>query len=218
METNSIEQIRADFERQAHGGYVSNGLGATDGYYAPEPLSVTRRQLRQAVPVTAAFFRYGNDWQPSQTELDRYNATFEVGASWRPDHLDVAVGWQTKDGLKWRTYVVTGTRHAYYLIRKLAGRTGFVQARLQDWLVGTDGYLRENVISIRRDDVTNDRAGKFGALLDRNNSHYDLERDDRERAASARRQEATLRREEEQRILDDRETQSDRDAWYDMDH
>jgi hypothetical protein len=197
----TVQDIRNTFETAAHSGYVGYGLSMTDGYYAPEPVSVTRSQLRRAVPLTADYFRYQTDFHPTDEQIAEYNATFEVGASWKPDHLDLAVAWQTTNGLKWRTYEVTGTRHAYYLIRKLAGRKGFRRARLQEWLVGANGYATENIIGIAPDDVTSDRHGVYRALLNKSNSHYDLQRDDRE----------------EQRVLNDQETQSDRDAWYDMD-
>lgn len=116
---------------------------------------------------------------------------------WKPEHLDLAVRWDKG----WRLYEVTGTRHAYYLLRKLAQRPGFQGARLNDILVRSDGWILDNIISLDVDDVTgSDRHGKYRALLDRRNSHYDLERDLRERLE-----------------LDRQETQSDRDAWYGQD-
>jgi hypothetical protein len=201
----TVQDIRNAFETAAHSGYVGYGLSMTDGYYAPEPLSSTRSQLHRAVPLTADYFRYQTDFHPTDEQIAEYNATFEVGASWKPDHLDLAVAWQTKDGLKWRTYEVTGTRHAYYLLRKLVQRRGFRSGRLQEWLVDGNGYAHENVISLDADDITgSDRHGKGRSLLDRNNSHYDLERDLKEHRA-------------QQDELDRQETQSDRDAWYDQD-
>ena len=180
MTTN---EIRDAFETAAHQGYVSYGCSMTDGYYAPEPKSSTVAELHRMVPVKPTDFRYNTEFRPTAEQCDEYNATFEVGASWKPDHLDLAVFWQGKG---WQTLRVTGTRHAYFLLRKLAGRSGFRSARLLDLLVGTDGYVRDNVISFSRDEITgSDRHGKYAALLDRNNSHYDLERDDKERAASA---------------------------------
>lgn len=93
----------------------------------------------------------------------------------KPEHLDLAVRW---NGRGWKLYEVTGTRHAYYLIRKLAQRDGFEAARLNDLLIRSDGYVEDNVIHLSVDDVTgSDSAGKYRALLDRNNAHYDLQRD-----------------------------------------
>lgn len=93
----------------------------------------------------------------------------------KPDHLDLAVRWDRG----WKTYEVTGTWHAYYLLRKLAGRDGFQGARLNDVLVLPDGTRKDNVIALGPDDITGpDRFGKYQALLDRNNSSYDLEKDE----------------------------------------
>lgn len=189
---STVQEIRTAFESAAHGGYVGYGLSMTDGYYAPEPQSVTTRELHKAVPLSPEYFRYGSDFRPTQEQCDEYNATFEVGAGWKPDHLDMAVFFQ---GRGWQTFEVTGTRHAYYLLRKLVRRNGFKSARLQEWLVGTDGYAHENVISLSLDDVTGgDSAGKYRALLDRSNSHYDLERDLRDQTAPARQPEASAER------------------------
>lgn len=206
MTTN---EIRNAFETAAHTGYVSYGCSMTDGYYAPNPISVTRRELRRAVPLTQENFVYNTDFRPTDAEIAEYNATFEVGASWKPDHLDLAVCFE---GRGWQTFEVTGTRHAYYLLRKLARRSTFQSARLQDWMVGRNGYAIENVITLGTDDVTgSDRHGKYRALLNRSNSHYDLERDLREATTRSRAQQA------EADELARQETQSDRDAWYDMD-
>lgn len=170
----TTEDIRSLFEIKAHNGYVSYGLSMTDGYYAPEPFASTRDQLRRSVPLTADYFRYNTDFHPTEEELAEYNATFEVGLGWRPDHLDLVVRWEKG----WRTYTVTGTRHAYYLLRKLSQRWGFQGARLRDMTVDHNGYLTYNVIALSVDDVTgSDRHGKYRALLDRNNAHYDLVRD-----------------------------------------
>lgn len=93
----------------------------------------------------------------------------------KPEQLDLAVRWS---GRGWKLYIVTGTRHAYYLLRKLAQREGFEAARLNDVIVRSDGYVLDNVIHLSVDDVTgSDSAGKYRALLDRNNAHYDLARD-----------------------------------------
>lgn len=105
---------------------------------------------------------------------DLYVAPAPTG---EPDHLDLAVRWERG----WKIYEVTGTRHAYYLLRKLAGRDGFEGARLNDILVAPNGERTDNVIALSVDDITgSDSSGTYRALLDRNNSHYDLERDDRQ--------------------------------------
>jgi hypothetical protein len=94
-----------------------------------------------------------------------------------PTMLDLAVRWEQG----WKTYEVTGTRHAYYLLRKLAQKDGFQGARLNDVLLDDEGWQMDNVIALDLDDITgSDRFGKYRALLDRTNAHYDLERDDRD--------------------------------------
>lgn len=94
--------------------------------------------------------------------------------NWRPEELDLAVRWDRG----WKVYTVTGTRHAYYLLRKLAVRQGFQGARLNDVIVREDGWVLDNVIHLDADDILgSDRHGKGRALLDRRNSHYDLARD-----------------------------------------
>lgn len=189
--------FQEDFEQRAHRGYISYGQSMTDGFYAPEPLSATRRGMRKSVPLTPEYFRWNTDFRPSQDETDRYNACFHVGQFWRPEELEVAVAWQLRgeDGLRWKTYAVTGTRHAHFLIRKLAARNGFVSARLCDWLLTPEGYRIENVLSFTETDVAR-MSDRFRALLDRANTNYDLERDNRERQEAAR-----------------RETAADRAAW-----
>lgn len=93
---------------------------------------------------------------------------------WKPDHLDLAVRWDRG----WKVYEVTGTRHAYYLLLKLALRDGFQGARLNTPVARPDGWIVDQVMSLSDDDVTgSDTHGKFRSLLDRNNSHYDLTRD-----------------------------------------
>lgn len=194
----TANEIRKAFEDKAYSGYVSHGVSMTDGHYAPESRTAFVRQMRNCVPLAASFFRYDTEFRPTDEELAAYNATFEVGASWRPTHLDLAVNWEGKG---WKSYEVTGTRHAFYLLRKLATRRGFRSALLNDMVVDFNGYLRENVISLDADDITgSDRHGKGRALLNRTNSNYDLQRD-------------LLEAEERQRVLDREETESDRAAW-----
>jgi hypothetical protein len=167
----TVEQIREAFEQAAHDGYVNYGISMTDGYYAPEPKSATVASLRRGVPLDASWFRYNTDFKPTDEEITRYNETFYVGADWKPETLTMAVQWARG----WKTYQVTGTRHAYYLLRKLAGYEGFRQARLNSPVVGRDGYVHDNVLTIWADDVDrNDRAGIYSSLMDRSNSHYDL--------------------------------------------
>lgn len=173
-ETHSVEtinDIRDAFEQAAHDGYVNYGLSMTDGYYAPEPKSATVASLRRGVPIDASWFRYGTDFKPTDEEITRYNETFYVGPDYRPDHLDLAVQWRKG----WKTYRVTGTRHAANLLRKLAGYHGFQGARLNDVIVDVLGYARDNVLFFDRDEITgSDRFGKFASLFDRDNSNYDL--------------------------------------------
>lgn len=173
MTNTDSTSIRDDFEAKAYSGYVGYGISMTDGYYAPEARSAFTAHLRRTVPVDPKHFRFNTEFQPTAEECDAYNATFRLGADWKPDHLEVAVRWNQG----WKTYRVTGTRHAYYFIRKLAGREGFQAARVQDWLVDPQGYVKANVISLSLSDITGrDVHGKYRALLDRNNCHYDLAR------------------------------------------
>lgn len=173
-DTRTVKMIRDEFETLAHSGYVSAGIADTDGYYAPVAKSATVAELHRSVPLSAADFHYGTFFRPTQEMLDAYNATFHVGADYRADHLDLAVRWSSKG---WKTYRVTGTRHAGYLLRKLAQSDGFETARLNAPLLRDDGYLVPNVISFDRDDVLgSDRFGKTRNLFDRNNAQYDLTR------------------------------------------
>lgn len=83
--------------------------------------------------------------------------------------LQLTVRWVHKDE---QVLEVTGTRHAYYLLRKLAARWGFHSASLD-----VSVPLMRNVIRLDQDDITgSDRLGKFRHLLDRDNLHYDLAR------------------------------------------
>lgn len=164
----NTDAVRDAFETNAHTGYIGYGLSMTDGYYAPEPKSATVRTLRQNVPITPEFFRYNTDFRPDAARCDEYNATFYVGTDYRPDHLDVAVQWEAG----WKTYEVTGTRHAYYMIRKMAQKDGFHSARVNVPMITDTGYLRPNVIDLDSDDIDeNDHHG----LLDRGNAYYDLD-------------------------------------------
>lgn len=172
--TQTPQEIRETFESRAHQGYVGYGLSMTDGHYAPEPRRVTVDGLHRSIPVTSDSFRYNTDFRPTPEECEAYNETFRVPEDWRPQYLELAVRWDRG----WKTYEVTGTRHAYYLLRKLAPRDGFTGARLRSWLKRSDGYVIPNVISLNDSDILgSDPHGKYRALLDRNNSHYDLERD-----------------------------------------
>lgn len=176
-------ETQKTFETNAYDGYVSAGIADTDGYYAPEGKQTFVRQMRRSVPLTPDYFRYNSFFRPSAEDVDAYNATFKVNQGWKPDHLDLAVRWDKG----WKTYSVTGTRHAYYLLRKLARRDDFEHAMLNDFMVTPQGYRLDNIISLNINDITGrDQHGKYRALLNRNNSHYDLERDDRNLPTGAR--------------------------------
>lgn len=132
----------------------------------PSTESQTRRALRKTVMDE---FKVNAD-----TAALILAAVRRVRTDWKPEQLNLAVRWEQG----WKLYEVTGTRHAYYLLRKLADREGFQGARLNDPLLRTDGYIVDNVITLSLDDITgSDVHGKYQALLDRNNAHYDLERD-----------------------------------------
>jgi len=88
----------------------------------------------------------------------------------RPTCLELAVNWERG----WKVYEVTGTRHAHFLLKKLAARDGFLGARLRDLLYESDGTVTNNVLMFSSQDILYG-SEKFGALLDRGNSNYDLE-------------------------------------------
>lgn len=132
--------------------------------------AMTRRDLRLAIEDAFVV-------SPDTARMILAAVKIAPVADWRPDELDLAVRWDRG----WKLYHVTGTRHAYYLLRKLAGREGFQGARLNDPLLRSDGVIVDNVIHLSVSDITGpDTAGKYRALLDRSNRHYDLARDDRE--------------------------------------
>jgi hypothetical protein len=83
-------------------------------------------------------------------------------------------------GIKWgnnnsqvKIYEVTGTKHAYYLLRKMSNYDRFVSAYVTEPMSdgGTNTITYWSVSDIR-----NDLHGKFSCLLDRNNSNYDNSR------------------------------------------
>jgi hypothetical protein len=85
----------------------------------------------------------------------------------RPKFLPLAVKFE---GRGWKSFQPTGTRHAYYLLRKLAADPRFAGARLDLSVPGMT-----NIITLTPDDVTgSDSHGKYRMLLDRSNTHYDL--------------------------------------------
>ena len=86
----------------------------------------------------------------------------------RPKSLPLAVHF---DGRGWKTYNVTGTRHAYYTLRKIARSESFTGARLQEPM----GEGKFNVLALTPQDILTNSA-KYACLLDRSNTHYDLER------------------------------------------
>lgn len=132
-----------------------------------ETLQVGPRTASEILRATATVKLYANQANTAARRAARNN---------RPEHLELAVSWERG----WKVYTVSGTRHAYYLLRKLADRRGFQGARLNDVLVHRDGSHSPNVIHLSVDDITgSDSAGKYRALLDRSNAHYDLARDDR---------------------------------------
>jgi len=136
-----------------------------------ETLRDLRRELAGRIGVPEALIR-------TALAAVKTDDLYVVEFKGEPDHLDLAVQWERG----WKVYEVTGTRHAYYLLRKLVEREGFQGARLNDVLLDDKGWQVDNVISLSVDDITgSDRFGKYRALLDRSNAHYDLERDDKAR-------------------------------------
>ena len=156
---------REEFENAAYGGFVDHMRGD------PVGRSEFLRTLRRSVPVMPDSLRQHNsDFRPTARECGVYNATFY--ATEPLEFLELAVKWERG----WKTYEVTGTRHAYYLLLKLADRDGFQGARLNTPVTTDAGYRLDDVMSLSEDDILgSDRHGKFACLLDRNNTHYDLE-------------------------------------------
>lgn len=107
------------------------------------------------------------------TVLHEWTSEVPVSRPERPESLPLAVYFE---GRGWKTFDVTGTRHAYYLIRKLAADPKFGQARLKEPLHDTDGtFVIDNVLVFTGQDVSG-LSAKYTGLLDRSNTHYDLKR------------------------------------------
>lgn len=71
------------------------------------------------------------------------------------------------------SYDINGTRHAYYLLRKLAQKDWYELATIITFISDADGDRVEKMC-ITREDVASD-SDKFRSLLDRNNIAYEIQ-------------------------------------------
>lgn len=124
---------RNDFESKAYSGYVSRGIGDTDGWYHPIDKNAFVDAMRLRVPVAPEdFSRYNNtEFRPTEQECREYNASFTS----KPKSLRLAV--RTDQG--WKTVQVSGTKEAHEVLGRLAATIGFHEARLEDYAM-LDGY------------------------------------------------------------------------------
>lgn len=133
---------RNEFEAKAYRGYVSRGIGDTDGWYMPESKDAFVDSLRLQVPVSPASFGNNTEFHPNQTECDEYNASFLV----RPTALRIAIrtdkGWKTIDDLK-------GTKDAHEMLAWVATEFGFLEARLETYRVTDDGHWVPRIVKIQ---------------------------------------------------------------------
>ncbi|AVP41366.1 hypothetical protein SEA_YARA_32 [Streptomyces phage Yara] len=140
-EDEEAKEVRAEFEQAAYSGYVSRGIGDTDGWYHPIDKTAFTNAMRLRVPLNPEDFTRYNDteFRPTEEMCRRYNATF-IG---KPEQLRLAV--QTEKG--WKTVEVDGTIHAHEVLKGIALGLGFIQARLEDYAL-LDGYWVPQVVEI----------------------------------------------------------------------
>ena len=135
---------RNDFEAQAYQGYVSRGIGDTDGWYHPESKESFVDSLRLQVPVSPESFARHNDteFRPTQQQCDEYNASFLA----RPTALRIAIrtdkGWKTIEGIK-------GTKDAHGLLAWVATEFGFEEARLENYRQLESGHWVPQIVKIQ---------------------------------------------------------------------
>lgn len=147
----SKEQIRKDFEDAAYSGYVSRGVGDTDGWFRPIDRTSFEDAMRLRVPVNPQDFTRYNDteFRPTEEQCAAYNATFLE----RPKELRLAVRYAKG----WKTTKVTGTEAAHELLSSLAEEFGFLEARLEDYAM-LDGYWVPVRVIIHGSFVPNNKA------------------------------------------------------------
>lgn len=145
------EQVRKDFEDAAYSGYVSRGIGDTDGWYSPIDRTSFEDAMRLRVPVNPQDFTRYNDteFRPTEEQCAAYNATFLE----RPKGLRLAVRYDKG----WKTTEVIGTEAAHDLLSCLAEDFGFLEARLEDYAM-LDGYWVPVRVIIQGSFVPNNKA------------------------------------------------------------
>jgi hypothetical protein len=169
---------RNDFELAAYSGYVSRGIGDTDGWYHPIDRTAFVDAMRLRLPVAPQDFTRYNDteFRPTQAECDMYNRSF----GGKPKALRLAV--RTDKG--WRTVEVSGTKAAHEFLSHLAATVGWLEARLEDYamldtytwvpqirmLFGS--FVKGNVaITDKRKARQGDKFGKMAELLEYSETH-----------------------------------------------
>lgn len=168
----------AEFEQAAYSGYVSRGIGDTDGWFHPISRDAFVDAMRLRLPVAPEDFSRYNDteFRPTQEQCDMYNRSFNV----RPKALRLAV--RTDKG--WRAVEVAGTKAAHEFLSHLAATVGWLEARLEDYVM-LDTYTwvpqirplfgsfcKGNVaITDKKKQRMGDRFGKFAELLQYSETH-----------------------------------------------
>jgi hypothetical protein len=163
---------RTEFENAAYSGYVSRGIGDTDGWYHPIDKTAFVDAMRLRVPVMPEDFTRYNDteFRPTEQQCREYNLTFTS----KPKVLRLAV--KVAEG--WRTVEVAGTKDAHEVLGRIAATVGFTEARLEDYANVENGYWVPQIRYIAGEFVGNnkavadkkrirrgDRFGKYAELL-----------------------------------------------------
>lgn len=163
---------RNEFETKAHTGYISRGVGDTDGWFHPIGRDAFVDAMRLRVPLAPEDFTKYNDteFRPTQEQCDEYNASF----TGKPKALRLAV--RTDKG--WRSVEVTGTKAAHEFLSVLAEKVGFLEARLEDYAMLeahtwvpqiryiAGEFVKGNIaITDRKAKRRGDRFGMFAKLL-----------------------------------------------------
>jgi hypothetical protein len=123
------------------------------------------------------FTRYNDtEFRPTEQQCSEYNQTFTS----KPKSLRLAV--KVAEG--WRTVEVAGTKDAHEVLSRLAATVGWLEARLEDYVM-LDTYTwvpqvrmlfgsfcKGNVaITDRKKQRSGDRFGKFAELLEYSETH-----------------------------------------------
>jgi hypothetical protein len=155
---NSTE-TREQFENAAYSGYVSRGIGDTDGWYHPIDRTAFVDAMRLRVPVGPADFGNDTEFAPTEQECSEYNQTFTE----RPKVLRIAV----KLAKGWKTLEMNGTKDAHEFLGWVAEWCGFEEARLEDYAMAGNGYWVPIRVQIQGCFVPNNKAITNRKLLRR---------------------------------------------------